>query len=178
MPGHCPICSSISNLATQRTRAFSRAARMLSSNPAASCLITAVSHGHRYGLSRRKDGPAGASPLPGLPVVSAPPTKMSLWILPSSSSSASQRLRGKSYFLLFPISSMMIWGENRNKCAYCHWRHAWWSTAPSSRGVCSKKALELLPPQGELVLNTAATRKPSESHSGMISNLLYLNLSH
>lgn len=44
-----------------------------------------------------------------LPVVSAPPTKISLWILPSSSSKASQRLRGKSYFLLFPISSMTIW---------------------------------------------------------------------
>lgn len=43
-----------------------------------------------------------------LPVVSAPPTKISLWILPSSSSKASQRLRGKSYFLLFAISSMMI----------------------------------------------------------------------
>lgn len=43
-----------------------------------------------------------------LPVVSAPPTKISLWILPSSSSKASQRLRGKSYFLLFPISSMTI----------------------------------------------------------------------
>lgn len=51
-----------------------------------------------------------------LPVVSAPPTKISLWILPSSSSKASQRLRGKSYFLLFPISSMIIWeGEEKEE---------------------------------------------------------------
>lgn len=44
-----------------------------------------------------------------LPVGWLPPTKMSLWIFPSSSSTANQRLMGNSYTILFPRSSKITW---------------------------------------------------------------------
>lgn len=56
-----------------------------------------------------------------LPVGWLPPTKMSLWIFPSSSSTANQRLMGNSYTILFPRSSKITWKEYDNNLTTNWW---------------------------------------------------------
>lgn len=51
-----------------------------------------------------------------LPVASVPPTRMSLWILPSSSSKANQRPTGNWYTHLLPMSSMITWEKETAHC--------------------------------------------------------------
>lgn len=55
------------------------------------------------------------------PVGWLPPTKMSLWIFPSSSSTANQRLTGHSYTILFPRSSTTTCIKSKKKdCTHSH----------------------------------------------------------
>lgn len=61
------------------------------------------------------------------PVGWLPPTRTSLWIFPSSSSTANQRLIGNSYTTLFPISSTITCIKSKNKnvtIATLWWRSA------------------------------------------------------